>query len=159
MKKIILLLSLLCVFSACGILTYSNYPFGHCAYIGGYWGDWERYYTYKFQGTPGNFVVYYEYDHPSDYGYRVMISNYNDYRVTKNDWAEFQGSIEYKVSEYSLQNNTYKELSKEFVSRSRPTSIGVNIKRPATISIKKYGSAYLYNIYFDDVGLGVQIPW
>lgn len=159
MKKIFLLLSCCVLFSACGILSYSNYPFAHHAYIGGYWGDWEHYSIYKFQGTHGNFVVYLQDHHPNDYSYRVTVSNYNEYRVTKNDWAEFQGSIEYKVSEYSLQNNTYKELSKEFVSRSWPTPIGVNIKRPATIRIRKYGSAYVYDIYFDGVGLGVQIPW
>lgn len=156
-NRIGILLSVLLVTTIvtnCGItskdMTYSTYERG-------YWGQWYSYpdfVRWAFKGNPDNFVVYLYRHHPSDFVYHIQINNYNSYRVSSGNFEQFVGTIEYRKP-----YNNYS--SADFIHRSLPelSSYGDIVSRPAKISVKKESRHYVYNVFFDDVGFAVTIPW
>lgn len=158
MKKFLLFLTCCSLLSGCSILVPTTpMRFQYCSYIDDYWGEWKEHYD-SFKGSPGNFVVFSSFSHPSEFKYRVTVTNYNDAQLYKKDWfVKFQGYIEYRDITY---RTTIKEKSRDFVQTPPSSPISKDIiKRPAEIRILKKQNGYVYNIYFDGVGLGLTIPW
>lgn len=140
---------LLFLFTSCGV---SYKDMSYSTYERGYWGNWHYYSErtkWAFQGNPGNFIVYNAYFHPGDFCYRITINNYNDYRVSSSGFTEFSGTIEcYDPSMYFIR---YELPSLNPVVKP--------VKHNARIKVKKEKKYYLYNVFFDDVGFAVTIPW
>ena len=46
--------------------------------VNGYWGEWERNYLFVAQGTFDEFVIYMQFDHPSQYVLKVKINGFRN---------------------------------------------------------------------------------
>ena len=153
MKKIVLLLSSLFLLSGCGLLKVPPQPmaFQHNAYLGNYWGKWEEFPWHSFQGYPNNFVVYTDGFHPSNFLFRVTLNSFSGMQIGEE--AQFKGTIEYWENEYTTKER--------FVERPTviPISESILRKRAATIRVWRKENGFIYNIFFDGVGLGLAIPW
>lgn len=136
--------------------------------MNGYWGNWENYYEHSMYGGHGirwgyrghkdDFVVYRAEKHPGDFSFRITMISFNDSYLTKGEWREYKGYIEYRSPHayYKTGDSEY------FVRYSLPaiSSAGdYTIKRPATIKINKGNTGYTYNVFFDSVGFGLTVPW
>lgn len=161
MKKIVWLLTCCSLLSGCSILFPPDpLSFSYAQYIDGYWGKWEKFYSETYQGSPRQFIVYNKYGHPSNFCFRVTITDtFNEYTVP-DDFVSFNGYIECRGTQWHDRKPfTLQEQSRFFV-RLPTKSSGNIIKRPATIRIMRIPKrGYVYNIFFDDVGLGLTIPW
>ena len=78
--------------------------------------------------------------------------------VSKGEWKEYRGYVEYHSSNpyYSSGDSDY------FVKNKLPylsSSGEYIIKRFATIKVQRGSPSYTYNVFFDNVGFGVTIPW
>lgn len=164
-KRIITILCGVLLISGCGV--YKN-NISYCQYLGGYWGQWKNYYNYSdgwgygtkwaYWGEKDNFVVYEQGNHPSDFSYRITILSFDDKKLSKGEWKEYHGYVEYHSSKpyYSSGDSDY------FVKNKLPnlSSYGEYIiKRFATIKVQRGSPSYTYNVFFDNVGFGVTIPW
>lgn len=164
MKRLLALLILCSTVTSCGILGYNGASGKYCQYLDGYWGQWESFFamtTGAFQGDPGNFVVYKNGSHPSDFCFRISSRGFDKSAVKKNSWEKLSGTIEF----YSNHPAGGQSASKSFVSSTLGfldgKAIGneVVVKRPATIDIQRVSGGYLYNVFFDNVGFAIVIPW
>lgn len=162
MKKILLLLTCCSLLSGCSLLFPPDpMSFRYSIYLDGYWGKWSDFYTATYQGSPQKFTVYNPYGHPSQFYFRVTITDtFNEYAIP-DSFVSFKGYIEYREIDYHLgRTPTIKEFSRNFVTSPSTFNSGKIIKRSATISISRTPKrGYVYNIFFDDVGLGLTIPW
>lgn len=142
-----------------------------CVNIDGYWGDWsndgvyipENYYAIT--GRTTDFVVYSKFGHPSEYIFRVVITNYQN--PTKgqiklfrknNKWYTYTGYVEY-CPQYDGIKKEY-TLAK-FIENFNHGNCYYNenrVKRYATIKIAPYKkSPRVYNIWFEGYGVGIQL--
>lgn len=106
----------------------------------------------------GEYIIYSEYHHPSDYICRLKINNFNKdndkksrkYHLKNNIWYEYRGSIE-----IFTDSETFATNFPHVASYDKP-----EIKRniiPAIIKVEPYKKEIsLLNIFFDDVGLGLN---
>lgn len=163
MKKIVIILMTAFILTGCGVLFgTSNNQMSYCTYIDGYWGNWEWFNQFShasFYGTPGDFIVYQGYGHKSDYSLKIVANNCNlssrdKDAINSRSWYEYRGYITYRDS------RRYKS-SKEYISNFSYvlTSGNYEVTRPATIKVYPKKDGYIYNIYFDGVGLALNIPW
>ena len=124
----------------------------------GYWGSWKPLYNWAYYGTPDDFIVYAKHNHPSNYCFHIRIKNFNPQWVQNNEYQSYAGTIAYTTSlnAYDIAQN-----SKWFVD----VELGLlshgeySRTRSANIRIQKTGKLFYYNIFFDDVGFGITIPW
>ena len=158
-KIVLLFVTALLVFSSCSII-YNRMTTNR--YLDGYWGpQWKELNGSGYYGNPGRFVVYNHayYGHPSEFSYRITINNYDDSSLSNGKWYVFSGAIEYHTVSAP---SSYKEASRNFVKYNVETlSKGGNysVTRSAQIKVHKDKNGYTYNVFFDDVGFGVTIPW
>lgn len=168
MKKFLLLLTCCSLLSGCSILFPST-PMHFCysTYENGKWGQWFYFdvdeqlvgSSLTFQGTADNFVVYKKRGTPSDFKFRITVNDFNTKKI-KDSFISFQGYVEYRCPPFATNEN-FKEKGKAFLMvLSLPSTRGDLIKRPATIRILRQGkSGYVYNIFFDEVGFALTVPW
>lgn len=148
-------LTLFLLLTSCGI---AHKDMSICTYERGYWGRWTNYSEFTrwaFQGRPDNFIVYNSFFHPSSFCYRVIINNYNSYRVNSGRFEEFSGTIEV----FSFGNNFTASDFIHYSLQSLEPGTGKLVSYNAKISVKKENKQYVYNIFFDNVGFAVTIPW
>lgn len=142
--------------------------FGYSTYEYGRWEEWMPFdldeiafgNSLTFKGIPDNFVVYKKKGGaPNDFNFRITVNAFNEKKI-KKDFTSFQGYVEYRCPPFAT-NGSFNEKAKGFLlGLSIPSTIGDLIKRPATIRILRQGkSGYVYNIFFDDVGFALTIPW
>ncbi len=140
------------------------------------WGEWETGSGYKLSGSYDNFVIYQSYKHPSNYIMRIKISNYSNDRKAKKQhrasdgWYEYSGVVEYFTTDndarcQKFDISTWPEchLSKKGGYASGcdayVTEEYVKVNQiPAIIRIAPYyGVSRCYNIYFNNIGIGISI--
>jgi len=147
-----------------------NAQISTCAYYDGYWGEWkQQYYTYsrhswyKLYGNYSGFIVYYDYRHPSEYIFKFQIDRFvppSKEEIKKhwknNLWYEYDGYVEYFIDkDYPNIKTALKRFSFAFISSS-----SYNTKRTARAKIKiapykKHPK--VYNIFFEDVGIAIDL--
>ena len=162
MKKVLLiLLPIILLLTGCG--TY--YKLSCSQYLDGYWGDWISLSWCKVKGQPDDFIVYSESNHPSEYGVKIHINNYDAQavkRLKKDQSLSFSGTIEYNRKDYRVSQFLYSQQSETWV-KSLPYLEYVSddkIKRNATIKVyRNFDGTITYNALFDGVGVGLCIPW
>lgn len=141
------------------------------------WGKWKTTSTYKLSGSYDNFVIYPSYEHPSKYIMRIKISNYSNDRKAKKQhrnskgWYEYSGVVEYFTTDYDARCqefdiSTWPEchLTKKGNCVCYNDAVWVDEKyvkvnqKPAIIKIAPYnGVPRCYNIYFNNIGIGISI--
>ena len=155
MKKLLLLI----------FLSISTFPcLGQiytCVNIDGYWGNWQNSGSFYTKGKTDNFIIYAQNSHPSQYTFKVVITNYSwpDNKTKrqhrKNDeWYEYSGYIEWTMPE----EDEIKDAINVFpVCPYSPSKKYKRIRRKATIKIEPYKKfPNVYNIWFDGYGIGIQ---
>ena len=74
MKKLLVITLLSIGFLSLSKSSYSqSVEFQYNTLINGYWGEWKGT-SYKLQGTWQEFVIFKEFDHPSNYIMKITIS-------------------------------------------------------------------------------------
>lgn len=142
-----------------------------CFLVNGYWSKWQNLYGAEFQGAINDFVLYPEYQHPSEFFVRVRINNFylpskqqiKEHKKT-NTWFEYSGTVEYYVSN---QYPTIESIFKDYVpwgtwKNMYPKLLQMEkeqyVKRTAnaTIKLAPTKEPIILNIYFDSVGFGIS---
>ena len=150
------------LFTGCGIWgNMSNCSMSYNKYIDGYWGNWNIFNQFSrasFYGTPGNFIVYAGHRHKSDYSLKIVanncyLSSKDKQAIKSRRWYEYKGYITYRHYEQKSSKEYIRDF--DYVLTSGP----YEITRPATIKVFPMKDRYCYNIYFDGVGIGLNIPW
>lgn len=164
MKKIIIFFLFVCSFAIPAIGQIST-----CTNINGYWGKWIQPWGIEVTGNVDDFVIYPDGFHPSDYYFRVVITNYNQptkeemrLHKKKNMWYTYTGYVEYFVSINSRGNwDTVDSVVRGFPNnggRAARASFGKKKTSKATIKIEPYKkSPRVYNIWFEGYGVGIQL--
>lgn len=164
MKRVYLFLLSAFLLTSCGILFgNSNASMSYCTYVDGYWGNWKYFHEMQhasFYGTPGNFIVYQGHGHKSNYSIKIdanncYLSSKDKAAIRSHRWYEYKGYITYR----DVRNRSSKEYVRNFNGSLLSFSDDNEIRRPATIKIYPKRDGYVYNIYFDGVGLALNIPW
>lgn len=150
--------------TGCGIMGggTANSKVQYAQYVGGYWGQWKTFYSWGFQGRPNSFVVYRGRDtHPSNYCFKITVNNFTSNYIPKGEEKSFSGTIEYTTNVNDNNPSRYDYHSQWFVETDLPSlSYGYfKTTRPARIVIEKKRNLYFYNIFFDNVGFAITIPW
>lgn len=163
MKRIILFSLSALLFTGCGIFSnMSNSQVSYNKYIDGFWGNWETFNPFSnvsFYGTPGNFIVYQGYGHKSDYSLKIVANNCflstkDKTAIKSHRWYEYKGTITYRTyKRYNSSKDYIKAFDYVLISGT------YEVTRPATIKVYPMKDRYCYNIYFDGVGIGLNIPW
>lgn len=159
MMKKYLLLFVLCFFTfPCLGQIYTSVN------IGGYWGKWKQsssYYTV--QGHYDNFIIYDSYDHPSEYNFKVVITNYSvpDAKTRRQHWNNKQWYTYYGYIEWKMPDDCeIKDVIDVFpVCPGSVSGKYKKIKRNATIKIAPYKkNPNVYNVWVDGYGIAIQLP-
>lgn len=156
-----LLSILLCFFMA--LACYSQGTFKYCTNINGIWGKWNdsysmfnSYYISKIQKQ--EFVIYNEYEHPSNYVMRFkvygeMVDNDKKSRkqhLKSGEWYKLKGEVE-----IFTDAETFVSSFPRVASHDKPEIRSV--KLPATIGIEPYKKHPItLNIWFDSYALGIM---
>ena len=135
--------------------------------VDGYWGKWEHLYLgLGMTGTYSSFVIHDNGKHPSQYGCKITIYNYNDNiskkekkrRRKKNEWYTYNGTIEIFLDEHE---NTTRKWVESFgenfccFGNYKGAKGSTSATYAAKIMIapyKKYPQTY--NIMFDGYAIG-----
>lgn len=135
--------------------------------VDGYWGKWEHLYLgLGMTGTYSSFVIHDNSKHPSQYGCKITIYNYNDNiskkekkrRRKKNEWYTYNGTIEIFLDEHE---NTTRKWVESFgenfccFGNYKGAKGSTSATYAAKIMIapyKKYPQTY--NIMFDGYAIG-----
>lgn len=120
--------------------------------IDGYWDSWQDSHC-GYQGDEGNFVIYRS-NHPSDYSLRLKIYNASNLPSRKGESRKYKGTIEFRHYE-----NDSKAYLRSLSSELGLIKSGSVYSRSADIEVQKTGDGYIYNVYFDGVGLALSVPW
>lgn len=168
----VLFLSLLAIsffVSGCGLLPTSSGYGGkdayYCRYVDGYWGQWLKIEAFapQYIGSPDNFGIGFMTSSPRTYFAKVKVNGFSKSDLKKRgQFYRYNGTIEYWIIDYKKENRyKYDHQSRTFVERFGQVYTNETITRPATISICKGNrrGSIVYNIYFDNVGIGFDIPW
>ena len=161
LNKLIVLFALIPLISSCRTLLNMSIDSDvyFCEYRGGFWGEWSRSIMFcTAKGSVGNFVLYPDSVHPSEWGTRVYVNGLNDLKqLKKGEWYEYSGTIEYYSTKSTLAL-AIEDLVRNAIScHVRPVS-GNLFSIPATIKVRKGTGRIVYNILFDNVGIGIQLP-
>lgn len=143
--------------TGCSALFGNSDQVQYSQYIGGYWGRWHTLPDWEFYGTPDNFVVFRHGRHPSEFTFRLKVNQLNPHLVNKDNWQDFTGSVEFTTE----MPTSYTDGSKWFIDNELPYLFHGRYSRtrPARIRIIKQGRLFCYNVYIDDVGFAITIPW
>lgn len=129
--------------------------------IDGYWGKWNHQSSYTVQGHYDNFIVYNIYGHPSEYTFKVVITNYSEPDAktrrkhwNNKQWYTYSGYIEWKMPD----NYEIKDVIDVFPVCPSWHNYK-KIKRNATIKIAPYKKKpNVYNVWVDGYGIAIQLP-
>ncbi len=185
MKTRALILTFICclafVFNA---TAQSTNPLQLQYYYDGYWSGWQGYGghwgTVRAKGTFDGFCLYYHGNHPSEYFFKFYISNpsaYSEQEIKQHyktkEWLEYNGVVEYYVTDdYPTIKSQLKAIQQhklvwgsiggDYNEKGYKTYGGIAVKRTATATIKvqPYKLRHnwrCYNIWFDDVAIGITI--
>lgn len=128
------------------------------------WGQWKESMTLSYSNgylivkiDRGEYVIYKNFDHPSNYVFRVKINNFyidknkksRKEHIKNNEWYEFTGIVEiYTDSETFISQFPYVPTHDKPEIKSNMFSARIKVepykKSPKTL-----------NIFFDNVGLGL----
>lgn len=137
--------------------------------VDGYWGKWENLYLgLTMTGTYSSFVIHENGEHPSRYGCKVNIYNYNNNvskkekkrRRKKNEWYTYNGTIEIFLNEQTNTTRKWVESFGEFFcnfnykGRDGSTS-AIYAAKIMIAPYKKYPQTY--NIMFDGYAIGFML--
>ena len=151
------------VVSGCGILGGGapNSQVQYSQYIGKYWGQWKTFDDWAFQGRPNSFVVYSRDSHPSNYCFKLTINNFFTNYLSKGEERRFSGTIEYTSGVNDNDASRVGYFSRWFVENDLPylSHHYYTKTRPANFIVERKGNLYYYNVFFDDVGFAITIPW
>lgn len=177
MKKIVL--SFVFIFSCLSIFADNSRTVSFCTLIDGYWGEWEQY-SMCLTVKQSSVSEYHYSDHPSQYRWKFTKSTSTPISYD-NGWEVYNGTFEYYITD-EYPNIKSLLLISSWVSPSiHRTEYGETpcVKRTvnATIKVKKevrnkdvfvgynfWGNpkykkeAYkyvTYNVYFENVGIGI----
>lgn len=182
MKTRTLVLTFICciafVFNA---TAQSTNPLQLQYYYDGYWSGWRGYSGgVHAKGIFDGFCLY-AYDcHPSEYFFKFFISNPSEYseqdikqHFKTKKWLVYNGIVEYYVTDdYPTIKSQLKAMQQHKLSwgsiggdyneKGYKTYGGIAVKRTATATIKvqPYKLRHnwrCYNIWFDDVAVGIVI--
>lgn len=134
--------------------------------VDGYWGKWENLYLgLAMTGTYSSFVIHDNDKHPSQYGCKITIYDYNENiskkenkrRRKTNEWYTYNGTIEIILNEQIDTTRKWVESFGEFFSayNYKGAKGSISTTYPAQIMIapyKKYPETY--NIMFDGYAIG-----
>lgn len=135
--------------------------------VDGYWGKWENLYLgLTMTGTYSSFVIHDNSKHPSQYGCKITIYNYNDNiskkekkrRRKKNEWYTYNGTIEIFLDEHTNTTRKWVESFGELFFSSfnyKGAKGSTSATYAAKIMIapyKKYPQTY--NVVFDGYAIG-----
>lgn len=173
MKKLLILI-LLSAFT-----MMANAQIGTSYNLDGYWSEWRDCgLAYKVYGNYSGFVIYRFSDyhgyvrivgaHPSNYEFKFQIDSYKtpDKKTIKQHkkkdlWYEYSGYVEYYVSEkYPTVRAMLKGRGFPFMDYSSGKDGNPRVKRTARarIRIQPYKKhPKVYNIWFDDVAVGIDL--
>lgn len=173
MKKITLLGICLILSISFSFAQKDNFSIAY--YIDSMWGEWDYVssYVYNISGSVDDFVIKNSRDHPSNYFLRIKVDNFtipsrSEYkrRKKKNEWHEYEGTIEYFYR--ACDGDNFKSRAKGGFSYTDPTAYDEGgelfnekvLKATKRIVVriapfKKHPS--VYNIYFDDIGIGIVL--
>lgn len=158
--RIICILALLPIIVSCkSLLNLGVDPYIYfCEYRGGYWGEWDRSYTCAAKGTVDSFVLYADNTHPSEWGMKVTVYGLNSSKDLESDkWDTFSGLFEFYSRESTASKAAQNVIRTSSFSYLR--SPGSNhYSRSATIKAQKGFGCVIYNVFFDDVGIGIKLP-
>lgn len=143
-----------------------DYEIGYACLYDGYWGDWKNSSNYKIWGNYAGFIIYYSYEHPSNYFFSFQINSYAQpsKEEIKAHWKNNQPFVYYGTAEYYVSDSypTAKDVLKAYGQPYiRPTATSSPIvKRTASAEIrimpyKKHPQCY--NIFFDNVGFAISL--
>ncbi len=159
MKKIVLTLLIL-------LLPLATFAIRGNIYLNGYWGTWTNLYLVTGNGYINDFVLYYINDHPSQYFTRITISNFTvpskdeiKYHLKNNSWYEYSGTVEYYVSDAYPTIESILQKGWIYWMDMHPDGYTHYVKRTANASIKiapYKKEPNVVNIFFDNVGIGIQ---
>ena len=172
MKKLLDITLLSIGFLSLSKSSYSqSVEFQYNTLINGYWREWKGT-SYKLQGTWQEFVIFKEFDHPSNYIMKITISYlpYDKKEIKKKlknkEWFVYTGTVEYfvctgKNCKHALCYGTQLDLQTWPVWTFGATDNNILKKIvPATIKmnkpIEKKGSKII-NIFFDNQGIGIAL--
>lgn len=163
-RSLLILLLFGVLVSGCGVLGggVANSRVQYSQYLGGYWGQWKTFTEWGFLGQPNSFVVYRGRDqHPSDFCFRITVNNFASNYLPKGEKRSYSGSIEYSLNNNDSNATRNGHYSRWFVENDLPylSHHYYTKTRPASIVIEKKGKLYYYNVFFDDVGFAITIPW
>lgn len=156
---------------------------GISSYYDGYWTRWIEYDKWSWvhaKGTFDGFSLYYGGNHPSEYFFKFFISNPSKYTPKEikehwksKEWLKYEGVVEYFVTDdCPTIKDEMKLIQRRLLcwggigadyNRREPKAYGgIAAKRTAkaTIEIQPYKTNHnfrIYNIYFDDVAIGIYI--
>lgn len=139
-----------------------------CSWHDGYWGEWkDKSWLYTMYGNYSGFVVYEKSNHPSKYVFKFQADSYRTadkktikYHIKNKEWYVYSGTVEYYVTE------DYPTIDKILEKHEFPyfhCDSGYGrpcVKRTAraTIKIAPYKKhPTCYNIYFDNVAVGIDL--
>ena len=168
--RTIILLIIVHLVTSCSILFGTSSYICLNQYIDGYWGNWTEETRARASGAYDNLVLYHEWDHPSDYGTKVIVNGFSrealkslrSLRNLNDDAAilEYSGTIEFYSSEYTVAKASRSYVKyRSYYSRLRDNQRCIRYSVPARILMyKKQGRVY-YNVFFEDVGIGFGLPY
>lgn len=137
--------------------------------VDGYWGKWENLCLgLTMTGTYSSFVIHDNGKHPSQYGCKITIYNYND-NVSKkekrrrrkaDEWYAYNGTIEIFLNEHTNTTRKWVESFGEFFCLFNYKGCEGSTSRiyPAKIMIapyKKYPQAF--NIMFESYAIAFML--
>ena len=135
--------------------------------VDGYWGKWEHLYLgLGMTGTYSSFVIHDNRKHPSQYGCKITIYNYNDNiskkekkrRRKKNEWYTYNGTIEIFLDEHENTTRKWVESFGENFCRfgnykgAKGSTSATYAAKIMIAPYKKYPQTY--NIMFDGYAIG-----
>ena len=134
--------------------------------VDGYWGKWENLYLgLTMTGTYSSFVIHDNSKHPSQYGCKITIYNYNDNiskkekkrRRKKNEWYTYNGTIEIFLDEHTNTTRKWVESFGEFFSSfnykgAKGSTSATYAAKIMIAPYKKYPQTY--NVVFDGYAIG-----
>lgn len=172
MKKVLLILIALFAISKISFSQAVEFQYSKC--IDGIWDEWQKSYLHVIKGNQDDFIIYYKNRHPSEYIMRVRIYYYSEEKKSKklrlkNGWYEYSGIVEYFTTDYNsdYQNFNFKHWP-NFCLNAKGSNDGAPIidekyvkvnQREAKINIQAYKGKVprCYNIFFDNIGIGITI--
>lgn len=142
-----------------------------CVNINGYWGEWSNVEVYipendyAIQGRMTDFIVYHNNSHPSEYIFRVVITNYTyptkeqiKQHRKNNVWYTYPGYVEYCPQYDGYKKEYTLERFIENFDYGHCYYGGNRVRVNATIKIAPYKkNPEVYNIWFDKYAIGIHI--